>query len=99
MVSQHPSRGRLRGALSLTVLVAVAASNVQVSAALAADYGRAFLNIAAILVAVAVAVLARLARKQTWFQLPDHWEMPNGKITRLLFSCPKARKSRRAFVL
>ena len=51
------------GALGLAVLVAVAASHIQIPAALAADYGRAFLTIAAILIVVAVASLALPARR------------------------------------
>lgn len=53
------------GALGLAVLVAVAASHIQTPAALAADYGRAFLTIAAILVVVAVVSLALPLRKDT----------------------------------
>ena len=53
------------GALGLAVLVAITANHIQTPAALAADYGRAFLTIAVILVVVAVVSLALPARKDT----------------------------------
>ncbi len=58
------------GALGLAVLVAVAAGNGHTPQALAADYGRAFLAIAVILVAVAVVALTLPARRDATVAAP-----------------------------